>query len=132
MTLCLICYLIVNSITCLLLGHNFPYTVVSIPNCFPIYPCCTLPLTPQMCIFLCFQTFLTSSPKSKFKTCSKFSQGATVAEWQHSRLQPLRSRFPTSSGKAGSCLPLVGSLQYRTLTCYKNWFPLPYQLPVVI
>ena len=37
-----------------------------------------------------------------------------------------------SSGKAGSCLPLVGSLQYRTLTNCMYWFPLPFQLPVVI
>ena len=36
------------------------------------------------------------------------------------------------SGKAGSCLPLVGSLQYRTLANYMYWFPLPLQLPVVI
>ena len=36
-----------------------------------------------------------------------------------------------SSGKAGSCLPLVGSLQYRTLTNCMYWFPLPFQLPVV-
>ena len=36
------------------------------------------------------------------------------------------------SGKAGSCLPLVGSLQYRTLVNYMFWFPLPFQLPVVI
>ena len=35
-------------------------------------------------------------------------------------------------GKAGSCLPLVGSLQYRTLTNCMYWFPLPFQLPVVI
>ena len=37
-----------------------------------------------------------------------------------------------SSGKAGSCLPLVGSLQYRTLANSMYWFPLPFQLPVVI
>ena len=37
-----------------------------------------------------------------------------------------------SSGKAGSCLPLVSSLQYRTLTNYMYWFPLPFQLPIVI
>ena len=37
-----------------------------------------------------------------------------------------------SSGKAGSCLPLVGSLQYRTLANLMYWFPLPFQLPVVI
>ena len=36
------------------------------------------------------------------------------------------------SGKAGSCSPLVGSLQYRTLANYMYWFPLPFQLPVVI
>ena len=29
-----------------------------------------------------------------------------------------------SSGKAASCLPLVGSLQYRTLTNCMYWFPL--------
>ena len=38
----------------------------------------------------------------------------------------------TLSGKAGSCLPLVGSLQYRTLANPMYWFPLPFQLPVVI
>ena len=37
-----------------------------------------------------------------------------------------------SSGKAGSCLPLANSLQYRTLTKCMYWFPLPFQLPVVI
>ena len=36
------------------------------------------------------------------------------------------------SGKAGSCLPLVGSLQYRTLAKYMYCFPLPFQLPIVI
>ena len=36
------------------------------------------------------------------------------------------------SGKAGSCLPLVGSLQYITLANSMYWFPLPFQLPVVI
>ena len=35
-------------------------------------------------------------------------------------------------GKAGSCLPMVGSLQYRTLANSMYWFPLPIQLPVVI
>ena len=35
-------------------------------------------------------------------------------------------------GKAGSCLPLVGSLQYTTLANSMYWFPLPFQLPVVI
>ena len=37
-----------------------------------------------------------------------------------------------TSGKAASCLPLVGSLQYRTLTNCMYWFPLPFQLAVVI
>ena len=36
------------------------------------------------------------------------------------------------SGKAGSCLALVGSLQYTTLANSMYWFPLPFQLPVVI
>ena len=44
----------------------------------------------------------------------------------------LVSSCTTSSGKAGSCLPLVGSLQYRTLTNCMYWFPLPFQLPAVI
>ena len=35
-------------------------------------------------------------------------------------------QFPASSGKAGSCLPLVSSLQYRTLTNCMYWFPLPF------
>ena len=35
-----------------------------------------------------------------------------------------------SSGKAGSCLSLVGSLWYKMNWMY--WFPLPSQLPVVI
>ena len=35
-------------------------------------------------------------------------------------------------GKPGSCLPLVGSLQYRTLANSMYWFPLPFQLPVVL
>ena len=38
---------------------------------------------------------------------------------------------PTSSGKAGSCLPLVGSLQCRTLTNeYKNIHILLYMSPI--
>ena len=36
------------------------------------------------------------------------------------------------SGKAGSCLLLVGSLQYKTLANSIYWFPLPFQLPIVI
>ena len=39
----------------------------------------------------------------------------------------------TSSGKTGSCLPLVSSLQNRTLTpTCMYWFPPPFQLPMVI
>ena len=63
------------------------------------------------------------------------SEGATMAEWNTlaSHLGG-RGLVPgmASSGKAGSCLPLVGSLQYRTLTNCMYWFPLPFQLPVVI
>ena len=33
---------------------------------------------------------------------------------------------------SGNSLPLVGSLQYRSLTNSMYWFPLPFQLPVVI
>ena len=53
-------------------------------------------------------------------------------------LSPLTSeagvRFPAwpQVGKAGSCLPLVSSLQYRTLMNCMYLFPLPFQLPVVI
>ena len=45
-----------------------------------------------------------------------------------------RSSIPIMavSGKAGSCLPLVGSLQYTTLANSMYWFSLPFQLPVVI
>ena len=43
----------------------------------------------------------------------------------------VRSRHALS-GKAGSCLSLVGSLQYRTLMNCMYWFPLPFQLPVMI
>ena len=35
-------------------------------------------------------------------------------------------------GKLVVCLPLIGSLQYRTLMNCMYWFPLPFQLPVVI
>ena len=35
-----------------------------------------------------------------------------------------------SARVAGSCLPLVGSLQYRPLTNCMYWFPLPFQLPL--
>ena len=44
----------------------------------------------------------------------------------------VRVPSPTSSGEAGSCLSLVVSLQYRTLTNCMYRFPLPFQLPVVI
>ena len=38
----------------------------------------------------------------------------------------------TLCGKAGSCLPMVSSLQYITLTNCMHWFLLPTKLPVVI
>ena len=64
---------------------------------------------------------------SEHMNCLKAHSGRVVT------LSPPTSeagvRFPTSSGKAGSCLPLVG----RTLTnCMYRMFPLPFQLPVVI
>ena len=34
-------------------------------------------------------------------------------------------------GKGGSCLPMVGSLQYSTLTNCMQWFPLPIKLTIV-
>ena len=40
----------------------------------------------------------------------------------------LRPGFDTRQGlmwEAGSCFPLVGSLQYRTLANSMYWFPLP-------
>ena len=58
--------------------------------------------------------------------------GRVVALWPHT--SEARGSVPgtASSGKVGSCLPLVGSLQYRTLRKSMYWFPLPFQLPVVI
>ena len=43
-------------------------------------------------------------------------------------------RFPAwpQVGKLVVACLLVGSLQYRTLTNCMYWFPLPFQLPVVI
>ena len=34
--------------------------------------------------------------------------------------------------KVGACLPMVGSLQYRTLSNCMYWFPLPIKIPVMI
>ena len=58
------------------------------------------------------------------KTLTQMKQKGLISE----------KNFPStaSSGKAGSCLPLVGSLQYRTLMNCMYWFPLPFQLPVMI
>ena len=50
----------------------------------------------------------------------------------HSALDCKNKTSNNEYGKAGSCLPLVGSLQYRTLANYMYWFPLPFQLPIVI
>ena len=51
-----------------------------------------------------------------------------------SQASPDRTSFTSSTTTvgAGSCLPLVGSLQCTTLANYMYWFPLPFQLPVVI
>ena len=56
---------------------------------------------------------------------SRQSSGKTLAS--HLRDQSSNPSL-TSCGKAGSCLPLVGSLQYRTWTNCMCWFPLPFQL----
>ena len=57
--------------------------------------------------------------------------GRVITLWPPTSEAGVRSRTG-SSGKAGSCLPLVGSLQYTTLANSMYWFPLPFQLPVVI
>ena len=68
----------------------------------------------------------------------KTSHEQAIWQWQSGNtlashlLGPGMVPSMASSGKAGSCLPLVGSLQYRTLTNCMYWFPLPFQLPVVI
>ena len=63
--------------------------------------------------------------RAAMSSVSRRGVGATVAEWGSIPVMAV-------SGKAGSCLPLVGSLQYTTLANYMYWFPLPFQLPVVI
>ena len=69
---------------------------------------------------------------------SKFSTHRDGPQWQSGNTLAShlcgRGSIPVMavSGKAGSCLPLVGSLQYRTLANYMYWFPLPFQLPVLI
>ena len=40
--------------------------------------------------------------------------------------------LPSLCGKVGSSLPMVGSLQYRTLTNCLYWFHLPIKLPIII
>ena len=68
-------------------------------------------------------------------SCSITSEeGATVAQWSHTCLPPLRLAVQTQTlcGKIGSCLPMVGSLQCRTLINCLYWFPLPTKLHVVI
>ena len=73
---------------------------------------------------------------SLYTTC--FPEGTKGPRWQSGNTLAShlcgRGSIPVMavSGKAGSCLPLVGSLQYRTLANYMYWFPLPFQLPVVI
>ena len=51
----------------------------------------------------------------------------------HTHLLPLRSVVQTWTlcGKVGICLPMVSSLQYRTLTNCMYWFPLTTKLPIV-
>ena len=63
-----------------------------------------------------------------------FLEGSTNTRIKSIHLPNVKCSVPgtASSGKAGSCLPLVGSLQYRTFTNCMYWFPLPFQLPIVI
>ena len=58
--------------------------------------------------------------------------GGRVVTLAFTPLRPGFDPFTASSGKAGSCLPLADSLQYRSLTNSMYWFPLPFQLSVVI
>ena len=77
--------------------------------------------------------YYTSFTSSNSMWCL-FIFGVSPSLWvKYSRLAPLRPEFGSRhalKGKAGSCLPLVSSLQYRTLTNCMYWFPLPYPLPV--
>ena len=86
---------------------------------------------------MCYHSATIGLPQSNktFKLSSKVERGP---RWQSGNTLAShlcgRGSIPVMavSGKAGSCLPLVGSLQYRTLANYMYWFPLPFQLPVVI
>ena len=49
-----------------------------------------------------------------------------------SHLWGLQVKPRTLCGKVGSCLPMLCSLQYRTLTNYMYWFPLPIKIPAMI
>ena len=49
-----------------------------------------------------------------------------------SHLLGLPFKAQTLCGKVGSPLPMVGSLQYRSLTNFMYKFPLPTKLPIII
>ena len=49
-----------------------------------------------------------------------------------SHLWGLRFKPWTLCGKVSGCLPMVGNLQYRTLTNCRYWFPLLIKLHIVI
>ena len=84
-----------------------------------------------------FQNFLCHTV-CKIQSCDALPTQTKGPRWQSGNTLAShlcgRGSIPVMavSGKAGSCLPLVGSLQYRTLANYMYWFPLPFQLPVVI
>ena len=59
---------------------------------------------------------------------SRWHSGNSLA----SHLWGWRFKPWTLGGKLGSCLPMVASLQYRTLTNCMYWYPLPTKLPVII
>ena len=63
-----------------------------------------------------------------FQKCPLWCSGNMLASY----LWGWQFEPETLCGKIGSCLLLVDSLQYRTLTNCMYWFPLPIQLPIVI
>ena len=84
------------------------------------------------------QVFRSLIPGSRYLFTSQDAMGKVGPRWQSGNTLAShlcgRGSIPVMavSGKADSCLPLVGSLQYTTLANYMYWFPLPFQLPVVI
>ena len=85
----------------------------------------------------CYSKMIVQIPRETKHKVAKRETEENIKTWFKSmnylgKRLVFKSDFCTSSEKAGSCLLLVGSLQYRTLTNCMYWFPLPFQLPVVI